>query len=470
MKKRAFVQLKHRVAFGRWPVGSVPRAFNLWSWVAAGILGLLLFTSESAEATAPPSVAGNTNQPIRRLTLHEAKEIAFQRNWDLLAAKSDVNAATALKIVAHEFPNPTLSLSSMKINVDHGSGTELGNSFWDRSYDNIAAINQLFEIAGKRSSRQASAKAGFEGAEARLADARRTLDLGVTQAYVAVLLAETNVHILRQSAASLRKEATIAATRLNAGDISRADKSQIDILADRLELDAEAAQSTAAAARVAVDVLLAESNPQGGWVPADSLESLGAVPFIRIEGAPGADRPDLRAAEAAVRKAEADLHLQKALRVPDPTVMLMYEHEPPDAANTLGFGVSLPIPLWNRNRGAILAAAAARDQAAIQADKLRSAIAGEVNKASISYAEASARLRRQRDEIQPKSADIRETISFAYSKGGASLLDLLLAERNDNDIRLATAQAMADAANAAAALKSALNLPESAEQPAASPK
>jgi cobalt-zinc-cadmium efflux system outer membrane protein len=291
------------------------------------------------------------------------------------------------------------------------------------------------------------------------------LDLAVTKAYVAALLSEENVQILRQSAKSLRQEAAIADVRLKAGDISVADKSQIEIAAARLELDSQSAETSATTARIAVDVLRAISDPKGNWAPGDSLDKLASLPFTRLEGTPGADRPDLLAAEADQRKAEADLRLQKAMRIPDPTVMLMYEHEPPDALNTLGVGVSLPIPLWNRNRGAIQAASANRDQAALALGKLKASIAAEVNTASYSYADASARLRRQRDEIRPKSAEIVKTISFSYQKGGASLVDLLVAERNDNDIRLATAQAMSDAANAAAALKAALNYSDSESNP-----
>jgi cobalt-zinc-cadmium efflux system outer membrane protein len=398
--------------------------------------------------------------PVQALTLSQAKQMAFERNWDLLAAKSDVDAATAQRIISHEFPNPTFSWSTMKINVDRGSGTVMGNSFWDRSYDTIAAINQLFEIGGKRASRQSSARAGLEAATARLEDARRVLDLAVTKAYVAALLAETNVYILRESAGSLRKEAAIAETRLKAGDISLADKSQIDIAADRLELDATAADTAAASARIALEVLLGVKDAQGNWAPGDSLEALASLPFTRQEGTPGALRPDLLAAEAGLRKAEADLRLQKAMRIPDPTFMIMYEHEPPDTPNTIGLGVSFPLPLWNRNRGAIQAATSSRNAAAVQLEKTRAGIVAEVNTASLTYADASARLRRQRNEIQPKSAEIRKTVEFAYQKGGSSLLDLLLAERNDNDVRMATAQAMADAANAAAALKTALNKPD----------
>ena len=66
---------------------------------------------------------------------------------------------------------------------------------WDRSYDTIFAINQLFEVGGKRRSRKASAQAGFEGAKAQLLDARRTLDLAVAKAYVAAAQAEENVRV-----------------------------------------------------------------------------------------------------------------------------------------------------------------------------------------------------------------------------------------------------------------------------------
>jgi cobalt-zinc-cadmium efflux system outer membrane protein len=150
--------------------------------------------------------------------------------------------------------------------------------------------------------------------------------------------------------------------------------------------------------------------------------------------------------------------LQKALRIPDPTLFVQYEHEPPDLQNTVGFGVSFPLPLWNRNRGGIASAKAAQEQARLQAQKVQAAIRGEVAFAQIAYADASGRWERHRTELQPKSAEVRQTVSFAYEKGGASLLDLLSAQRTDNEVRLATAQAAAETAKAAADLKAALNV------------
>ena len=396
------------------------------------------------------------DDPKPTLTLAEAKRLAFEHNWDLLAARSDVDAATAQKIIAKVFPNPTLSLSTQKINADnHPNSTTAGNGLWNRSYDTITAVNQLFEIGGKRARRQESAVAGFAAAESRLRDARRLLDAAVSRAYFAAILAGENVKILTQSAASLRREAQIAEIRLRAGDISKADKMQIEIAAARLELDAQTAESNAVSARIAMEVLVGATNPAGAWAPGDTLEQLAGLPFFASPVTPGASRPDVQAAEAAYRKASADLRLQRAMRVPDPTFLLQYEHQPPDQPNTLGFGVSFPLPLWNRNKGAIKAAEAAQTQAALQVEKVKAQAAAEIATAESAYTEAFARWRKYREQIRPQSGQIRETVSFAYEKGGASLLDLLSAERNDNDIRLATAQAMADSASAAASLATA---------------
>src|SRR5262249_54416277 len=60
-----------------------------------------------------------TNGSIAELSLADAKRVAFLRNWDLLAAKTDVELATAQRVVAREFPNPVASFSVQKINVDN---------------------------------------------------------------------------------------------------------------------------------------------------------------------------------------------------------------------------------------------------------------------------------------------------------------------------------------------------------------
>ncbi len=439
------------------------------SLVSPRWLCALMATSLSScmlPAREPAAAAPSTDRPApamasalpHSLSLADARRIAYQRNWDLLAAQANVDQTIALELVSREFPNPTFSYTTGKISSDASpNGTRRGNSLWNRSYDSVFAVNQLIEIGGKRGLRQSSASHGRLAASASLQDARRILDLGVTKAYLAALLAEANVAILSNSAASLRQQAKIAGARLNAGDISQSDKAQIEIAAEQLELNAEAAKSTALTARIAMEVLLGEKSPKGTWQASDNLESLATDSFAAPE-ATAQLRPDVLAAEANLRKAEADHDLQKAMRIPDPTALLQYEHNPPDTANTIGIGRSFPLPLWNSNKGNIKAAAAAHALAADQLGKIKAQAAAEVAAARAALEEASARRKRYANTIAPKSAETVKIVQYAYQKGGAALVDLLQAQRTDNDIRVATAQAMADKASAAATLANVLNL------------
>ena len=424
---------------------------------------MVLATIVAAAPLSSTADSSSSPAPSTALTLAEAKRVAFERNWDLLAAKSDIDLGLAEEIVAHEFPNPTLALSTAKIPVDGKSaGTRSGNGLWQRSYDTVAAINQLFEIGGKRSSRQASARAGTEVAKAQFADARRVLEEAVAKAYVTALATTANATILEDSAASLRKEAQIARTRFKAGDISRTDEKRLAVAAERFDAQAEQAKAAAVTARIALEVLLAVEHPKGDVVLADSLELLAAAkPPANLDARPDS-RPDLRAAQAGVDKATADLDLQRALRIPDPTISTQYEHEPPDQPNTIGVGVSLPLPLWNWNRGAILAALASRDRAETALGKVQAQIAADVATAHQAYEEAAVRWRRHVTEIQPRSAEILQSVEFAYKRGAAALVDLLAAQRDDNDVRLATVQAAADVTTAMASLRSALGVADAA--------
>lgn len=433
-----------------------PRAFHRSLRVVAfAVLQVVNQPAPAAgESAPPPSVASQT------VTLTQAQSQAFQRNWDLLAARSDVDIAVAQRIVAREFPNPTLNLGMSKISVDPAHPSS-GTGLWERNYDSVAAVNQLFEMGGKRRDRRISTQAGVEGAEARLADARRTLDLAVARAYVAALQAEASSQVLRQSAASLGREAEIAGVRLRAGDISTADRNQIEILSQRLQLDAQAAEANARTARINLGLLLGASGGQGDFRLADKLENIANESVPDSVPSPAAGRADLRAAEAATRKAEADLKLQKAMRVPDLTLLAQYEHQPPDQPNTVGFGVSFPLPLWNRNRGNISAAAAQLEQARLAAAKVEAQVAADLAIAKVAYDDARRRWAEYRDSLRQKSSEIRESVAFAYEKGGASLLDLLTVERTDNEVRLAATQAAGDAALAAAGLKAAAEVMES---------
>ena len=425
--------------------------------VRALVLVPWLFAACALLAAGPPPTS---------FSLDQAKEAALERNWDLLAAKSGIDAAAAQLIVSKEIPNPTASWSTAKIGT-HDASTVLGNGLWERSYDTIFAVNQLIEIGGKRRHRQEAARAGVLGARARFYDAKRTLDQGVTKAYIAALLAGENAWILNESAGLLQHEARIAQDRHHAGDLSESDVKQIEINAEQFQLQAKSAEAAAVQARIAVEVLMGFPRPAGNWIPSDSMERLVQSSAPSIPTASGdAVRPDVLAAEADVRGARAELKLQKSMRVPDPTLTIGAEHNPPGggpAVDTVLLGITFPLPLWNQNGGNIKAAEASVDQFEWAAGKVNTQMAADLANAESAYGEAHARWLSYRDQTAPKSRTVRDSVEFAYQKGGASLVDLLNAEQTDNTIRLALAQAMSDTASASADLVAARNLLSPAE-------
>jgi len=103
------------------------------------------------------------------------------------------------------------------------------------------------------------------------------------------------------------------------------------------------------------------------------------------------------------------------------------------------------------------------NQNAYALEKAKAQAASDIANAENAYREASERLQRYQNQILPKSQKVRESVAFAYEKGGATLVDLLEAERADNDARLAAAQAMSDTASAVADLKAARNVLSEAE-------
>ena len=403
------------------------------------------------------------------LTLAAAQRIALQRNTDLLSARAQLEVAIAQLRTAREFPNPSLSLSTSHINTDGtGNGTPAGNRFLDRSYDSITALSQLLEIC-KRGPRRAAAQAAQTAAQAQRDDVRRLLIKAVSQAYVAALEAEEESATLAESAASLRHEAALTATRFAAGDIAATDQAQIEIIATQRELAAAAARQAATIALIALETILGDPAPDGHTRLADSLATLGGpaagLPADAVAGA----RPDITAAEALVAKAEADLVAQGRVVIPDVTISAQYERNPPAAPNSAGVGLTFPLPLWNRNGGAIRGARAARELALAQLDKTRTAALAEIASARSAYRTAIAQADAYAHELTAKSTGVVKTVAFSYEHGGAALVELLAAERNANDIRLSAVRAQAEAASAAFALTSALNLiepaPEATSQP-----
>ncbi len=413
--------------------------------------------------------AGARSPAPEPLSLQRALALARERNPDLLAARSALDAARAQEQVAAQLINPVFTWTTQKISTDGvPASTIYGNGVFDRNYDTIVSIGQPIELGGKRKNRRRSAEEAIAAAVARVADSERVLAASILKAYAAAIVARTNATLARESADSFGKTAELAAVRERAGDISASERAQIEIASGRLQADVALTDVGYRNAERSLVALLNLPATEESRFLTDGLESFLAATSPLTDRVPDdeevlARRPDLLALEAAVRRADADLALARGFRVPDPTFLAQYERQPPDQRNTVGIGISLPLPVLNRNTAGIRAAeislaAARRD---LESGRLR--VRAELIAFRAAVVAASARSARYSEDLLPKAEQVRRAVEYAYSRGAASLLELLEAERSANEIRVAVAAARGDLVNSRADLAAARMLPLTVE-------
>ena len=369
---------------------------------------------------AAPGPAG-AQAALGRLTLEDAVALAGRANRVLRAKQFELQAVGANEITAGLRPNPTATYLAEQFGG--GSAALVQHTF---------SIGQPIELGGKRQRRLESARAATRVSGHELEDVRRQVVFQVKKAFTDALVAHQELGLVEENVRSLDDLERIQRFRAERGDISELELLRIEVQRFALERDAADARQALRLARIA---LRTATDP--AQVPED-FEVVGALADRDV--APAAvdlyrraldRRPDLRAAEAARAKARADVGLARANAWWDVTPQVEYQRIGPD--NTIGFGISVPIKIFDRNQGEI-----ARTRAETQrVDAAREAMAVQIL-AEVDGALASLRTERQkldllRDVYLPKARRARDTVEFAYRRGGVSLLDYLDAQRTYRD-------------------------------------
>jgi len=367
--------------------------------------------------------------PLTRLTLDEAVAAAVASNPALRAKTIEVDSVRANEITAGLIPNPQASYSA----------TQLGSRNQDQQH--TVTLGQTLETGGKRRRRVESAQAATAVTQQELFDVRRQVVLQVKKAFNDVLVARATVALATDNLKALDDVERIQRFRAERGDISELELLRLQVQRFAFERDAADARLASQAALIA---LRAAINPAA---VGEQVEIVGDLDFrdVAVDLTPLRQRalerrPDLRAAAAAYARARADANLARANAWWDVTPQVLYERIGPD--NTFGFGVSIPLRIFDRNQGEI-----ARTQTEIgRSAALRDVVAAQAL-AEVETAYAGLQIQRDRvallrDTYLPKALQARQTVEFAYRRGGVSLLDFLDAQRTYRETSLEHVRAL----------------------------
>ncbi|MEP7298951.1 MAG: TolC family protein [Burkholderiales bacterium] len=369
----------------------------------------------SAQSPVPPAAPALSNaaQAVPPLTLQRAIEMAMASNAELSAARRELQAADGPVMQGGTRPNPELSF--LLEDTQRATRTT------------TLQINQPIELGGKRAARISAAERGRDIAAAELAAKRADLRATVVSTFYDVLLAQEHVKLAGDSTELARRAADAAGKRVQAGKISPVEETRARVAEATARLEAAQAASELRLSRQRLAATWGDASPRFDRVASDS--ALAPVPTFNAVSARLATSPSLRRAQIEVQRRSALSDLERAKRTPDLTVSLGVKRDEQLGRSQAVIGLSIPLPLFDRNQGNLLEALRredkSRDELAAADIQLKSAVAQAWGRLDT----ADAEVRTIRDQVLPGAQSAYDAATQGFELGKFNLSDVLDAQR-----------------------------------------
>lgn len=383
-------------------------------------------------------------------------------NLDYAAARYNVDMAVADAAAAKLLPNPTLSLGGdrdLTFHNKYGPNADGKPVLLRQVESRSIGIDQTIEWWGKRKWRIKSADQALRSAAATLEDFLRNLKLDAAAAYADALAAQRIVDQLRASSNFLDTLNKSQQVRFKAGDISRPDLLETQVEQQEFSNDLSRAEDDAETTRFALSTFLGRNRGRTGFVVTGNLEQSGSIYNIdNMISEALSKRPDLIALRYGRDAAESGIELAKASRIPDVDIGVTYANnggvaadhpvDPTPGFHQLSLNFAIPVPLFDRGQYAISRAKAAAHQAQTQLSAAELHAEVDIRTAYSLYQSALGRVTSFDNGILKNADDLLEARRYGYQRGANSLLELIEAQRADNQIRQDADQAQAELAKA----------------------
>jgi cobalt-zinc-cadmium efflux system outer membrane protein len=375
------------------------------------------------------------------LTWEQVKARFEAANPELRADALNVEETRAQEITAFLRPNPQLGLS------EDGAQITPRNGVWQplSGVQETANISYLWERRNKRNLRLESARDATRVAESQHQDLERNLLFNLRNQFVQTLQAKAVVELAQADLEYYDKIIEISRARFNAGDIAQVDLDRIEL--QRVQYESEL-QTALVNLRTSKIELLQYLNSR---TPVDQFDVAGPFDF-----SPGLNdleqfrqtaldnRPDLRAAIEQIEQSRAAHKLANANGSADPTLAAQWTHDGsynnPNAVNALGLSVNIPLRIFDRNQGEKKRTQIDIDKSRQLTDQARAQVFGDVDSSYAQVDHNITLLKPYKAQYLQQSTRIRDTVTYAYQHGGASLTDFLNAQSEYRTVQLAYLQ------------------------------
>jgi len=372
------------------------------------------------------------------VSLVQALAQAAEKSPRIAQARALANAAEARARQAGASPNPELS-----VQVENFAGTGVFQGF--RSTETTLAISQRFELGGKRGARVAVASAERDSAFLSLKRAEADLARDVRLAHAELRAAEDRALLARENVAQARELARTARVLVEAGRDPPLRQLRADAVLSEAQAEEARRFGELLAARRLLSDLTGSSDPELSAEPLYDEAAPGILP-------PATPTLDEQLAVAECSAAQARIRVAQAEGIPDITASGGVRRIADGRDTAIVAGISIPIPVRNRNRGGIEAAgsdAVACDAALAQA---RIDVSRAQHDARMLLGAADARVEALSGPSLAQAEEAARIARIGYGAGRFSLVELLDAQAALTTAKLNLIEARLDRALALAAL------------------
>jgi cobalt-zinc-cadmium efflux system outer membrane protein len=375
--------------------------------------------------------------PASGLTLDMAIERMMRENLDLLAKTYEIPQAEADVLTASLRANPVFYADTQLEPYGQFSRVRPGGP---GQYD--VNVSHPIDASRKRQARMNSAGRALQVLQESLKDAARTQVDNLYTAYVDVLAARRQITYARAALEGLKRLQETTARRVQELLDRPAALDQVNILLYNSELSLVDAEQVLLKNKFTLGNLMNMLPSQ-----AEGLQLRGSL-FDRQPPAPTGDalveialmnRPDLAAWRAGILRAEADVRLAVANRWQDLYLLVQpytFQNLQPygvKSATSWSVGITVPMPIYNRNQGAIRRAELNVRQTQIELAALERQVIQEVRKADVEYRTTRDFVERSRKEQLPAAQRVLAAAERSYRAGATDVIALLSSLREFND-------------------------------------
>jgi cobalt-zinc-cadmium efflux system outer membrane protein len=366
------------------------------------------------------------------LTWPQIEERFQANNPSLLAGQLGIEESRAQEITADLRPNPTLGILLDQIDPFDGGPPHSSLGFLLSS----ATVSYLHERRHKRELRLESAQDATKISTAGQADLQRTLLFNVRQAFIQILHEKAVLALANENLSYYDHLLGVNRDRFNAGAIAQVDLDRLEIQRVQYESDVQTAGVGLRTAKIQLLALLNDRTPieqfdvTGPYDFSNEIQDLPTLRQIALD-----TRPDLLSAIQTVEKARNDHMLAVANGSTDPTFSIDAGRNPP-IDQYVGVGVSIPLRLFDRNQGEKLRTKLDIDRSERLLEATRAQVFNDVDSAHATLESTLILLKPYKEHYLPQASRIRDTISFSYEHGAASLLDFLSAQADYRSVQV----------------------------------